>query len=134
MFEPFIITPRLLCGLRVGNGFISIDFSRRPGRDGRTRYQYHIDVGTQSHSADDLQSGCNGGSLQQGMASLLAFLGAAAESYHYAMSNPGKRDPFFETESDMFPSWVNEWAYQHDDEISMLRYQLEESEKDLIQD
>jgi len=50
---PFIITPRLLAGLQIGNVFLSIEYSRASGRDGRTRYTYHIDKGSESYTSSE---------------------------------------------------------------------------------
>lgn len=93
--------------------------------DNRDRYQYHIDADGRSHSGCDLKSGCGGGTLQEGLESLLSFLSAAAESYRYK-GMEGEN-------SDLFPEWVDEWAAQHSDEIGMMRLELEEN-KDLIED
>lgn len=73
LHTPFQITARLLPGVKVGTGWISIEFAG-PTDDGRTRYQYHIDTPKFEHSASDLKSGVGGGSLQDGMVSLLLFL------------------------------------------------------------
>ncbi len=81
--EPIIITSRLMTGLQIGNGTISIDYSDRPGDETRTRYLYFIDIDSHEYDNDDLQSGCQGGTLQEGLESLLAFLIAAGESYDY---------------------------------------------------
>ena len=122
LHHPFIITPRLLPGVRIGNAFVSIEWSKRPGRDGRARYQYHIDAPEWSHSDDDLQSGCGGGDLMEGMASLLSFLDACAESRRYSRHSgrPGEN-------ADLFPENVGEWAEQNADEIAMAKLEIEEN-------
>jgi len=126
LHSPFCISARLLPAVRVGTAFVSIEFSKRPGREGRARYQYHIDAPDFTYTGDDLQSGCQGGSLQEGMESLLSFLGAAAESYSYRQrtGRAGENE-------DSFPANVVEWAYQNSDELSSLGYELQET-KNLI--
>ena len=54
ILSPCIITPRLMAGVHVGNGFISIDYSPFPGREGRQRYFYAVDVDGQSFEDSDL--------------------------------------------------------------------------------
>lgn len=130
LHEPFIITPRLMAGVKIGqDSFISIGFYGETN-DSRMAYQYFIDAPGIEHTGHDLASGVGGGSLQEGMASLLCFLGAAAESYHYR-GNRCTGDP--DDNSSMFPEDVVEWAYEHSDEISMLQYEIEESKTDLIE-
>ena len=129
---PVIITPRLLPGLQVGNAFISIHWSRRAGDDGRARSEYFIDysgdeygAGRWEYSADDLQTGCGGGSLQGQLSTLCSFLSACAESYAYDIRRGG--DGSGGENSDLFPAHVREWAHQNSDEISMLAIELDES-------
>jgi len=116
--SPFIITPRLMAGLKIGEAFISIGQGER-NSDGRTQYGVYIDLPDGEHEITDLRSGCQGGDLQGGMASLLSFLSAAAESYAYKGMD-GEN-------SGLFPQPVTEWAYQNSDEISMLALEIEET-------
>jgi hypothetical protein len=114
LHQPFQISARLLPAIRIGDDWISIEFDGES--QGRARYRYHIDFGKEYHQGNDLKSGVGGGSLQQGMASLLSFLSACAESYNCKGEN-----------YDLFPPHVAEWAYQNSDEISMLQCELEET-------
>lgn len=126
--NPIIITSRLLPGVRIGDVEISLRYAGQAGRDGRTRYRYFIDGPDFEHSDNDLQSGCQGGGLQEGLESLLTFLGAAAESYGYRLRTQCQGE-----NEDLFPAEVVQWAYQHNDEISMLALELEET-KNLIEE
>lgn len=117
---PLIITPRLMPGASIGGGFLSIEYSPRLGDNGRTRYRYALDVDGREYEADDLQSGVGGGSLQEGLSSLLSFLLHSAEEYD-AFTRSGRRD-----DSDTFPEWVAEWAYTHSEELEILAMDLEE--------
>lgn len=117
--SPVQITSRLLAGVQIGDTEISIGYAGETS-DGRTRYEYYIDSEAFNHHAKDLKSGCGGGSLQEGLESLLSFLGAAAESWRYS-GKDGEN-------SDLFPEAVCEWAAQNSDEISMLAIELEETE------
>lgn len=124
LHHPFEISPRLLPALRVGGAFISIEYSDRPGDDGRVRYQWYIDLDAgEEFSGDDLQSGCQGGSLQQGMESLLSFLGAAAESYRSKMDWDKIT---LDDNASLFPRPILRWAYQNSGEIAMLQFEIEE--------
>jgi len=127
--SPIEISPRLLPCVRIGNAIISITYSDKSDREGRTVYEYFIDTPEWEHTNDnDLKSGCQGGSLQSGLESLLSFLAACGESYGYRQRTGHEG----ENES-LFPPNVAEWAYQNSDELGMLSIQLEE-ESDLIQE
>jgi hypothetical protein len=134
--QPLGITSRLMPGFILGNGTVSIGYSSRPGTEGRIRYIYHIDLqadkesadGAFSWTADDLQSGCGGGSLQEGLASLCSFLGACAESIQYASRCQGSTE-----NADMFPEPIGEWASQNADELGMLTIELEETPNLIIE-
>jgi len=110
------ITSRLLPGVILGNTQISIEYAGV--EDNRTKYRYYIDIGRKEYTKDDLSSGCGGGTLQQGLESLLSFLCAAAESWRYAGKN-GEN-------SDLFPQRIVKWAAQNSDELAMLRVEIEE--------
>lgn len=124
--EPFIITPRLMAGLQIGGAFISMGAGPR-NSEGRIQYGCFIDLPDGSgHEITDLRSGCQGGNLQEGFASLLGFLGAAAESYHYRGMDWDNIGP--DDNATLFPRPVVEWAYQNSDEITMLELEIEETE------
>lgn len=122
--SPLIITPRLLPGVKIGSdSFISVEVVGYT-RDGRERYQYSIDTPEFEHTDSDLSSGSGlGKGEQDGLQSLLMFLGAAAESYRYERAT-GRESG----NHDLFPGHVREWAYEHSDEIDMLALELEEQE------
>ena len=123
--SPVMITPRLAAGLEIGDAWVSIEYDEpRGGEDGRVHYRWFVDFKDgREFSGDDLQSGCGGGGLQGGLESLLAFLGAFAESRRYA-GEDGEN-------ADLFPAEMAEWAKQNSDEIGMLQIELEET-PDLI--
>ena len=123
--SPVMITARLMPGVKIGDAFVSIEYSDCAGRDGRTRYRWFVDLSDgREFTDDDLQSGCGGGSLQAGLESLLSFLGAFAESWR---RGPGGDN------GDLFPEGLHEWATQNSDEIGMLAIELEET-PDLIEE
>ena len=127
LHQPVVITSRLLPGLhfRTPEGLVQISIEYRGvTQDHRTRYQWHIDgIGKKSFSGTDLNSGCGGGSLQEGLTSLLSFLTAAAEGFQFEERNPGLSSD----NADAFPKPVVEWAAQHSDELSMAQLEIEES-------
>lgn len=121
LHPPFIITPRIMAGLKIGDGIISMGAGPR-NEEGRTVYGCFIDLPAGEFELNDLRSGCQGGDLQTGFGSLLVFLGAAADSYRYRGLDWDKI-----TEDDnasIFPRPVTEWAYQNENEICMLEYEL----------
>lgn len=125
--SPFAISSRLMPGLLIGGAWIQLEYSKRPGDNGRTRYQYWIDLPDGSeHSGDDLQSGCGrSAGLQEMFATLLAFLSACGESYSYAQRTGCDLEDT--NAGEMFPLAVAEWAAQYSDELSMMQIDLEES-------
>jgi hypothetical protein len=124
--NPVQISPSLLPGIKIGGAWVSIGYSKREGSEGRTRYRWEIVLANgEEYSGEDLQSGCGGGSLRDGMVSLLSFLGAFAES-----CNPRYGDELGE-HADLFPVELREWAYQNEDELAMAQCEVEEN-KDCI--
>lgn len=118
--SPCIITGRLLPGVKIGDTTLSIEYADR-NRDGRQGYYVYIDGPNITFLIDDIRSGCQGGSLQEGLASALSFLGYAADQYKQTDDNM------------IFPPNVCEWAYQNENDLSMLACELEET-ADLIQE
>lgn len=127
LHDPVIITPHLLPGVQVGDAFISIEYYHNEP-DGRVRYRYHIDSPAGDYTASDLRSGCQGGSLQSGLASLLCFLSAFAEAVSYSQRTGRESENL-----DLFPESLREWAYANSDEFSMLLGELEQ-ERELIEE
>ena len=118
--QPFIISSRLLPVIIIGGAEIQLEYAKQEGREGRTRYRWTIDLpdGT-THTGNDLQSGCQGGNLQEGFQSLLSFLTAAGESYRYkAMDGEN---------SSLFPEPVTMWASLNISELEMASLELEEN-------
>ncbi len=120
---PFEIGSRLMPAVRVGTCTISCDLSGRQTRDGRDIYTAWIDLpdGTE-HEITDLRSGCQGGSIRDGMACLLSFLSAAGESHNYARRSGRSGD-----NADLFEPAIVEWAAMNTDELSMLEPEIEEN-------
>jgi len=116
---PCYITSRLMVGIRIGDMEISIGYADRPGDNGRTRYRYKLELGCSCYEADDLQSGAQGGSLQEGLDSLFSFLAACGESYGHYLRITGHASEA-------------EWAYHSADELSAAALDFENSETPLI--
>lgn len=123
--SPFMITSGLMAGVQVGGATISLGYGYY-NSERRMVYSCFIDLpdGTEYEIAD-LCSGCHGGSLQEGFASLLGFLSAAGESFRYA-GMKGEN-------STLFPAPVTEWASENAEDIAMLGLEIEETE-DLIEE
>jgi hypothetical protein len=121
LHAPAIITARLLPGVKVGDTTISIKIDGQES-DGRTRYRYYIDGPNWSYSNDDIRSGCQGGSLQEGLSSLLSFLAAFAEAVWYKERTGG-----YSENAQLFPKRLQSWAVENSDELSMLSIELEET-------
>jgi len=124
--DPVTITPRLLPGIKVGGTYISIEYDRLPGAEGRARYRWYADLPSgKSFSGNDLQSGCGGGSLQFGLESLLDFLIACGESWNYNREN-GEN-------SNLFPREVVEWTAENVDELTMAECELTENPEAIVE-
>ena len=122
---PFSISSRLLPCLEVGGACIQLTYAKRPGREGRTRYESTIDLPEGGTFADDSQqSGCQGGSLQEGFSGLFDFLTAAAESYQF--------EGWQGENSLIFPKPVVEWASLNKEALDMLAMELSEDAGELI--
>lgn len=128
LHPPFAISARLLPALKINDGWISMEWDGFSS-DHRAIGKYHIDIPAGEFSGNDLKSGVGGASLQSMFASLLSFLGAAAESYRYEMQSSGLKGE----NTDLFPAPVVEWAYRNADEISMMEMEIEEANKPLIE-
>lgn len=124
---PFMITARLLPGVKVGDATISIE-PRGHSRDGRIKWRVYIDHKDWTHDDSSMKSGVGDHgmkSIQDGMKSYLSFLSACAESRRYATWR--HKDPMKGENSDLFPPHVGEWAEQFSDEITMLELEIEET-------
>jgi hypothetical protein len=109
-------------GLKIGDAFLSIE---RTGvaENNKDKFRCYLDFGSWGIVDDGLRSGYGGCGLQEGLESLLSFLEAAAEAYEYK-----ERTGSCSENIDLFEPNVVEWAYEHSDEIGMLRLELEENE------
>jgi hypothetical protein len=109
LHEPIIITPRLLPGIKIGNGTISIDYGTVT-QDRRQSYQWYLDLDNgESYYGDDLASGVGGGTLQEGLASLLAFMYSASE------------------QEELFEPDVTAWCCDNSDDLSIAAAEVEEN-------
>lgn len=132
LHSPLIITSRLLPGVQIAGACISLGMGPR-NSDGRTVYSCFIDLPDGAeHEVTDLRSGCGGGDVQDGLANLLGFLGAAAESRQYRERTCSTEiDP--DSNEGLFPVAVVDWASENSDELSMLECELEEA-RGLVED
>jgi hypothetical protein len=128
LHPPFIITPRLLPGVKIGKGFISLERDVTTN-DNRDRFRWYVDIDGKEYTDNDLKSGVGGCSFQEAFAALFSFLSAAAESYSYRQQTGTTGE-----NEDLFPNSVVEWAYQHNSEIEILGCALEESKSELIEE
>ncbi len=129
LHAPFEISARLMPAVRIAGATLSLNLSGRQTSDGRDVYVCWIDLPDGSeHEITDLRSGCQGGSVQEGMGALLSFLSAAAESRQYRERTGRKGE-----NEDLFPAPVVDWAADNSDEISLIASEIEET-PDLVED
>ena len=123
------ITSRLLPGCRIGGADISIEYNNHKTGENRQYYHWRIDLpdGSAEFEGHDLASGYGGGTLQEGLESLLTFLGAFAEA---------NRDTSDDWEpsgnANLFPLELAEWAIRNQDTISAMELELQENPGRLI--
>jgi hypothetical protein len=121
---PMFISSRLMAAVRVGDSGATIHIEPTDrDDDGRMVWRYVIEdsggyvlddaTGIRSGAGDPLDS-------RKTMATLLSFLGAAADSYRHTMTG-GRSD-----NANMFPPEVMEWAYEHGEELTELAFDLED--------
>ena len=128
--DPVIITARLLAGVRVGDATLSIHYGGMT-HDGRRKYRYYIDRPDKPEfTADDIASGVGGGTLQEGLRSLLSFLGACGSAVNWNEQGGGWRDS---ENSDLFPPEIAEWAAENSDDLSILSAYLDECENLIVE-
>lgn len=118
LHSPFLISPRLLPALKIGDTTLSIEPTRNYDKYGKPVWNYYLD-GEVTHQGSDLNS--NGG-VQETMACLLSFLAATGEAYHY-YGNKTKKG----STTDLFPEDVCQWAYVNSEELMMLEMELQET-------
>lgn len=122
--SPFMITARLMVGFQLGDATVSVSYDGVDD-EGRDAYDVVIDFADgESFDVGPVRTGVGGGSIGEAMESLLAFLGAAAEA-----GNADREDP--DSNANLFPARVVEWAEQNSDELAMMETELQEN-PDLI--
>lgn len=98
---------------------------RDPDGERRTTYRWEIHTADGDAAGADLRTGVD---LDRGanamLATLLSFLGAAAESYDYGMRTGEQGE-----NSDLFPPHIVEWAYLNSDELATVQYAIEEEDQ-----
>ena len=124
--SPLCITSRLLPGCRIGDAELSIEYAYVTS-DGRQCYCWYIDNADPEENwhSTDLQSGIGGGTLQEGLESLLSFLGAFAEANYQNCEQDSEN-------ANLFPVGLAEWAVQNQDAISEMELELQEHPNELI--
>jgi hypothetical protein len=131
LHSPMLISSRLLPAIKVADCTISIK-DMGLGIDHRHRYRYYLDFENgRLYTRADLRSGIveNSPAIAGMFSSLLAFLGACGESVNYATRNGGKGE-----NADLFPRWVGEWCAAHEDELGMLKVEIEECPSKFIEE
>lgn len=122
LHPPLFISARLMAAVRIaGTSTIHIQPIRRD-TENRVVWRYIIEDHDHQvlHDAADLRTGVGDHpDPHKAIASLLGFLGAAADAYRHTMYGHDSEN------TDLFPPEVTEWAYEHDDEITALALELD---------
>lgn len=124
-YESDITATATIDGVRFGVTYAGMRWS--PDDNGyRAAYHWQVDLPGNVVGATDLSGPTSGHpSPREMLSTLCSFLGAAAEAYGYDMRN----GPDSSENGDLFPPEVTEWAYQHEDDITMLALELDEEDK-----
>ena len=121
--DPLEITSRLLAGFKAGDATVSLDIAGQDG-DGRTAYRWFVDFDDgREFTGDDIKSGCQGGNLADGLASLCSFLTAFANAHEHMWRWPGCESDC----GDLFPADLADWAMDNVSDISYIGMLIEES-------
>lgn len=128
--QPFEISARLMPAVKVGEVTISLNLSGRQSSDGRDIYEAYLDFPDgREYAVTDLRSGCQGGSVREGMTGLLSFLSAAGEAYAYRERNGSSSG-----NETLFDTWISEWAATQTDELSMCEFDIEANPDCCVED
>lgn len=107
--QPFIITARLLPGLRIGDGFLSFD---------PQTLAIYLDTPTFEHEATSFNTGAIR-SIVGCFEAILGFMSACAESVQYEARTGNKGE-----NADLFPEQVAQWLAAHNDDINMAQCEI----------
>ena len=113
---PCLITARLLPGVKIGDSWLSVEYGDYTP-EGRMQYVIYLDTPQGEYVIDDICSGCQGGSLQQGLEACLSFMSACEYE-----ARTGKRGE----NADLFAPEVAQWCVDNRDEIDMMQCELSE--------
>lgn len=133
--QPFIIASNLCPGLQIAGATITLEPSNWPtvfsyDSYGKPRWRYEITLPDgERYDGDDLYGW---GGTQEMFRTLLAFLGACAESRRHR-ERMGYTDVDEDSDEGLFHPAVAEWAAQNSDEISCMQCEIEET-KNLIEE
>lgn len=125
LHPPFIITARLLPGLRLADAVLSYEGSAGITADHRDIASMVLDIPGQDEYIDDrMKSGCGGfRHTVDVFESFLSFLLAAVESFEY-----GERTGTDGENTDLFPRRIVEWASENKNEIESVLCDLHDEE------
>lgn len=115
LHPPFIITSRLVPGLRIGDATLHLTSIGEWGDDGREEACFELEIDGVGH-CDVVRSGVGTGfkSAVQAFHSYIGFLSAAAEAVQY-----GRRHGYKSDNADIFPPAVMQWADENYNEIGV---------------
>jgi hypothetical protein len=122
LHEPFIIGPRLLPALRIGDAFLSLDSVTRARTGRRLAPVFILDIGSDSYRIDDMSSGAGGfRSAVEPFNSLLSLMAACAEALHYR-----ERTGHCSDNADLFEPTVAQWCADHSSDIEAAQCDLQD--------
>lgn len=122
LHPPFIITGRLLPGLKIGDGFLSADGAI-----------FYLDTPGFEYEINDFHPGA-ARNLQDWFPSMLAFMEDAADSRHYRESQGAEFDEDnCDSCENLFPPHVVDWIVANEDDIGCYRMDLDDTAEELIE-
>lgn len=115
LHPPFIITARLLPGLRIGDGFLSAEGTN-----------FYLDTPEFEYVIDDFSPGASR-DLQEWFTAILSSMRAAVESRQYRLRQGKEFDPN-DTDSNetLFPPHIVDWIAAFMDDIDVIGWDLAE--------
>ena len=115
--HPIQISSRLMPAVVVGDAWVSAEQTSSTDHRGAPNWSIYVDLADGTEHVDTVSSWHD---HREVIACALSFLGACAESRDFT-----ERTGIESEHADMFPETIGAWAQANDDELSMVRFEIE---------
>ena len=130
--RPCCITARLLPGIRIGDMWISIEYDNafKDSMRQRQYYRYYLDFSPPQRNDEEVQYSSDDqfNPDERGLAEPFEYTNNDLSSHSPSLQNAlGDLLSYLCDSSDSFPTHVEKWAQDHEDELSLLANELGET-------